>query len=300
MRQEPRLRSADIPVAELRAFAAVVEHGGFSRAADALAISQPTVSLRLQNLEEHLGLRLLDRRSGVTLTEPGRELYNRARQILTQIDQFDATAGDLRALRSGRLRVGFSTPAFAMPALGRLRRAHPDLSLALSAGNTASLIAEIEACAIDAAIMTLRAPPDGLATRLIAEQELILLSPAGPDAPRTLNWDDLASATVILREKGSITRELFEEAAAQSGARPAKLLEAPTREAVREAVAAGLGLGVVLSGEAGRDARIAASPIEGVKTRGGVYVAAAPDARALPAVAALFDVAAPGAATAGT
>ena len=294
MAQEARARSADIPIAELRAFSAVVEHGGFSRAAEALAISQPTVSLRLQSLEEHLGLRLLDRRSGVTLTEPGRELYNRARQILTQIDQFDATAGDLRALRSGRLRVGFSTPAYAMPALGRLRRAHPDLALALGAGNTASLIAEIEACAIDAAIMTLRAPPAGLSARLIAEQELAVLLPAETTAPTALDWDDLARATVIIREKGSMTRALFEESAERAGARCERLLEAPSREAVREAVAAGLGLGIVLGGEAGGDAMLSAAPIAGAAARGGVYVAAAPDARALPAVAALFEAAAPG------
>ena len=298
MGQEGRGRSADIPIAELRAFSAVVEHGGFSRAAEALAISQPTVSLRLQNLEEHLGLRLLDRRSGVTLTEPGRELYNRARQILTQIEQFDATAGDLRALRSGRLRVGFSTPAYAMPALARLRRAHPDLALALGAGNTASLIAEIEACAIDAAIMTLRRPPPGLATRLIAEQALAVLTPAAPGAPETLGWDDLAGATVVIREAGSMTRALFEEAAERAGARPGRLLEAPSREAVREAVAAGLGLGIILGGEAGGDARVTAVPIPGSAGRGGVYVAAAPDARALPAVAALFEAAAPDAADA--
>lgn len=299
MAQDGRSRSADIPIAELRAFSAIVEHGGFSRAAEALSISQPTVSQRLQSLEDHLGLRVLDRRNGVTLTEPGRELYNRARQILTQIDRFDSTADDLRALRMGRLRVGFSTPAFAMPALGRLRAAHPDLALALTSGNTASLTADLEACAVDAAIMTLRAPPPNLAARLIAEQGLVGLRRAEGAQPGPLRWADLTGGSVIVRERGSMTRAMFEDAAARAGAPPLRLLEAPTREAVREAAAAGLGVGIVLDGEAGADARVVASPLLGVSARGGVYVAASPDARALPAVAALFEAAAPGVQDAG-
>jgi len=284
--QETRTRGGDISFAELIAFAAVVDHGSFSRAAEVLSISQPTVSLRLQNLEERLGLRLLDRRNGILLTDPGRELYNRARQILSNVDAFHATVGDLKALRKGRLRVGFSTPAFAMPALRSLRASNPDLILRLSVGNTTMLVGAIEDCAIDAAIMTLRTPPLNLAARPMAEQRLIGLVAQGSPIGAALDWEGLSRETIIIREPGSMTRELFEDEARRSGLQPAQIIEAPTREATREAAAAGLGVAIVLSGEAGEDARVRQVDLGEVACVGSVYVAASREARNLPSVSA--------------
>jgi len=289
-----RVRGGEVSIPELRAFAAVVENGSFSRAAATLLISQPTVSLRLQSLEERLSLRLLERRSGIVLTEPGRDLYNRARQILSTLDEFAAAVGDLRALRRGRLRVGFSTPAFAMPALGRLRKDHPELSLKLTAGNTAALVTALRGSAIDAAIMTMRVPPGELATRQMAEQRLLGLVAAASPSPRTLDWTALAEETVILREGGSMTRELAEDQLERAGVRPRAIIEAPTREATREAAAAGLGIGVVLSGETGDDRRVRPVEFAPAAATAGVFVATSNGARTLPAVAALFEAAAPG------
>ncbi len=109
-----KTRFFEMNTSDLRAFVFVIEYGSFSRAAAELGLSQPTVSLRLRHLEERLGLRLLERRHGVVLTPVGRGLYNRARQVLAQLERFERSAEDLAQLRDGRLRVGISTPRFAM------------------------------------------------------------------------------------------------------------------------------------------------------------------------------------------
>ena len=152
----------EMNTSDLRAFVYVIELGSFSRAAEALGVSQPTVSLRLRHLEDRLGLKLLERRHGIALTPVGRSLYNRARQVLAQLERFERSAEDLAQLRDGRLRVGISTPRFAMRLLGRFRNAHPGVSLELSLGNSDTLLDRLQRSEIDAAIMTLRAPPDGV------------------------------------------------------------------------------------------------------------------------------------------
>ena len=119
----PGRREGGITVAALRAFVAVVEAGGFSAAAQMLGLSQPSVSAQVHNLEEACGLRLLHRRGRLELTEDGRTLLVRARLALARVDEFARAAGDLTALRGGRLVLGFSSPAFAMPLLARFSAA---------------------------------------------------------------------------------------------------------------------------------------------------------------------------------
>jgi DNA-binding transcriptional LysR family regulator len=283
----------EMNTSDLRAFVYVIELGSFSRAAEALGVSQPTVSLRLRHLEERLGLKLLERRHGIALTPVGRSLYNRARHVLAQLERFERSAEDLARLRDGRLRVGISTPRFAMRLLGRFRNAHPAVSLELSLGNSDTLLDRLQRSEIDAAIMTLRAPPDGGAHLRIAEQSVVaLLSCDDPLAARkAVDPRTLAEQPLLLRERGSMTRSLSEEMFEAEGVALRNFIEVPSREAMKEAVATGLGCGVLLSGEGGEDRRLVTRPLAGTPVAGGVYLCAEADTEMLPAVAALFDLA---------
>lgn len=281
-------------LADVRAFVAVVEQGSFSAAAAQLGLSQPTVSQRVQALEQHCALRLIDRRNGVVLTNAGRTLYNHARMLLGRALEFDAAARDIALLRAGRLVVGYAPPQFTMPVAAAFMQRYAGVELNFRSGNTDTLIAALEACTVDVAVLTLAEPRPGLVSHLLVRQRPALCVPVDhPFAARgRVGLADLAGHAVVSREAGSQTRVLFEAACAAHGVAPGRFIEVPTREAVKEAAAAGLGLGVVLDREAGDDRRLATVEIADISLEAGTYVVCLEETRYLPAVNAYFDVSA--------
>jgi DNA-binding transcriptional LysR family regulator len=276
---------------ELEAFVAVVEQGSFSRAALWLGLSQPTVSQRVQTLETSCGLRLLDRAHGVRLTASGREIYNKARAVLAGARDIEATAEELGALARGRLKVGFSTPSVAMRVLAQLKVEHPAVEITARQGNTAELLQMIAACEIDVGVMTLLNVPDGVRTQLIGPQRPLLCVAANSPLARrhAITLAELADETLILREDGSLTRQVVETACRDAGLALREPLVMPTREAVKEAAAAGLGVSVVLSGEVGSDTRLAVLEITDCASAGGVYAVGLSETEGLPLIDAFFD-----------
>lgn len=280
---------------DLRAFVAVAESGSFSAAARVLGISQPAVSQRVRTVESICGMRLIDRRTGAGLTAAGQELFHRARLVLARADEFDAMADDLRGLRMGRLKLGYATPAFAIPLVARFRAAHPGLQIDYHYGNTAELFAGLRQCRLDAAVTSLLEVPPDLVARRIAVQRLMLCVPrAHPlahGAPPELA--QLADMPLLMREEGSMTRTIVEQVCRERGLGFAQASVMPTREAVKEGVAAGLGLGFVLAGEFGDDPRLAAVPLADAPDPVGVYALCHAETADLPAVRRLLELAGP-------
>ena len=284
--------ASDPQLADLRAFAAVHEAGSFSRAAHVLGISQPTVSIRLQNLEEYLGFKVIDRRSGASLTEMGRPIYGRVKQILAQVDAFGATARGLEGLQAGFLRIGFSTPPQAMALIGRFRLANPGVRLGLSQSDTWSLLDALKKSEIDIAIMTMSGPPsEQFSSVLLERQRLAAMVPAGHRlaAQRRVTWRDLFDEPILLRAAPSMTFTQVEREAAQHGLALDPFLELPSREAIREAVATGLGVGLAFASEIGADHRIVACEIEDAEEANSVYVVGPAELGGLPAIAAFME-----------
>lgn len=279
-------------LSEIEAFIAVVDCASFSMAARRLGLSQPTVSQRVQALESAYGLKLIERRKGIalTLTRAGRRIYDGARQVLARAVDLERVARELGEAERGEMVVGFSTPALAMPVIARLLAAHPRIGVSFRTGNTSELLAQLAACEIDAGVMTMERPPMELRSALLAEQRLLACVPARHAWVRgePPGLQELARCRLILREEGSLTREIFERACGDAGVVLADVMCLPSRESVKEAVAAGLGVGIVLAGEMGDDRRLASVPIEGIKGAGGVYAVARPDTAGLPLVEAFF------------
>ena len=288
------LQASDPQLADLRAFAAVHETGSFSRAAQSLGISQPSVSIRLQNLEDYLGFKLIDRRAGAALTEMGRPIYGRAKQILAQVDAFGAAARGLEGLQAGYLRVDYSTPPQAMALIGRFRQANPGVRLGLSQSNTWSLLDALRKSDIDIAIMTMSGPPSPqFSCVLLERQRLAAMVPAGHAlaAQGRVTWRRLFLEPILLRGAPSMTFTQVEREAAQHGLAVEPFLELPSREAIREAVAAGLGVGLAFASEIGSDHRIAVCEIEDAEEANSVYVVGPADLGGAPAIAAFMDMA---------
>ena len=274
----------------LRTFVAVVQARGLSGAARVLGVTQPSVSVQLAALERACGVLLCHRKPEFALTDAGADVFVRARLILSRVDEFESALDHLQQA-AGRVSVGLSTPHVAMPLLAGFRAAHPAISLQVSMGNTTTLLEEVARCRVDVAVMTLREPPPNLLCVKVASPRLAVCLRA--DHPlarrRTLRPADLAALEIIAREPGSQTRALFDETLARAGVKPRVVMEVGNREALREAVAAGLGVGMLFDNENGEDRRFALVPLQGVPHAPGVYAVALNESLGIPGVQALVE-----------
>jgi DNA-binding transcriptional LysR family regulator len=288
-----RPRAATLNVQTLRTFVSVVENQSFSKAASALKVSQPTISFQIANLEEACGVRLLNRRPSLSLTEVGHEFYVRTRIILGRFDELFLEIDAFKQLQRGRLSVGFSAPRCTMRLLAHFTATRPGITLNTLAGNTQFLLGELERGRIDVAIVGLERPDPQFACHLVEELSLCVWAPIGhPLAARDqVRLKDLAEYPLITREPGSMTRSLFEDACRDQDFTPTYQLEIAGREGVREAVAAGLGLSVVLNTEAGHDERVDYVPIGDVVRRAGTYLVHMPEMIVSPAIADIVGLA---------
>ncbi len=279
--------------AQLRAFHAIATHGGFSAAAQALGVSQPAITQHVKALEQAFGARLFLRTgTGVELTRDGRDLLPKVREAILTLDDLGARMESGRALRSGHLALGLCAPFIAMPILQRFSALHPGLRLDVRFDNSSRLLALLSDHRIDVVIVTLTAPADGFICEKLVDQHIEILVPAGHRwwDSASVNPAELGGERFVLREEGSMTRHLFERGMAARGVEITPALVLGSREAVKEAVAAGLGLGVVLSRERGSDPRLRGVPVDEAAMAAGEYLVTLPDLRPRGAVAAFFEV----------
>ena len=286
----PPVRDSAVTLSGLRTFVAVGEARSFSVAARALGVTQPSVSVQLAALERACGVLLCHRKPEFVLTEAGQDLFVRARLILSRVDEFETSVVDLQRAQ-GRLVVGLSTPHVAMPLIARFSAACPEVILGTVLGNTSTLLEDVARCRIDLGVMTLLQPPPHLECVLVSTPRLMVCLRA--DDPlarrRSLRPADLAAREFIAREAGSQTRALFEATFAAAGCTPRLRMDVGSREAMREAVAAGLGLGMLFDIESGEDRRLALVPLPGAGHQPGVYAVALKESLGIPSVRAFFD-----------
>lgn len=237
---------------QLKAFHLVARERGFTRAAAAAKISQPTLSSHVASLEAAYSVRLVERRArGIVLTPTGRDLFALTTRLFELEDEARALLGGTKALRRGHLRIAADNAHHAVPIMAALRRDHPGLTFRLSIGNSAAVTRQVLDGEADAAVTAKVGPDARIHAVEIKRDRLILFGPRGGREPahRRIRLADLAGQAMVLREPGSFTREIFERAVAAAGIRLGPVMEAQTREGVRETVAAGFGLGAVFESE---------------------------------------------------
>lgn len=279
--------------AQLRAFHAVASETSFTRAAEALHVTQPTLSAQVKSLEETYGVLLFDRRGRRTEpTELGRQLLAVTRRYFGLETEAEQLLAATRALSDGHLRVGADAPQHVMAELSAFQRRYPGVRLSLSIGNSDEVLQELLDHRSDVAIIADLPEDARLFARPLRRDHLVAFVERGhPWAARgAIGLAELAGQRVILREIGSTTRRAFEAALARAGIAIADVLEIGSREGVREAVAAGLGVGIVSAFEFGHDARLRALAIEGAAIEVLESVACLADRRELRIVRAFLDV----------
>lgn len=235
---------------KLRVFAAVADREHYSRAAVALGLSQPALSSHVRDLERHFGVALFERIGrNVRLTDAGRAVQGYARRILALAAELEVAVGDVRGLRSGQLRIGASTTIgeYLLPAmLGAFRRAYPGIAVAVEIANTAGIADRLRHGELHLGLVGEPLDDPDLIVEPFRDDELVLIVPPGHAwAGRELAEGDLDAAPLVVRERGSATRDVADAALARRAIRPTIALEVGGTEAVKGAVAAGLGVAFV-------------------------------------------------------
>ena len=241
-----------LPLHHLRLFHAVAERRGFSRAAEALHISQPAVSKAVRELEGQVGTPLLERGpGGVRLTEAGAALAARATELFAVERAAEEELRALRGLAGGSLRVGASTTVatyYLPPLLAAFHASHPGVTLALTSANTQAVLELLARREIEVALVEGPVDDPGFAvTPWHVEPMLFVAAPTHRLARRrrAIAAAELSEEIFVVREPGSGTREVVERALAQAGIVPRRTLEVGSTEAIKQVVAAGLGVAMV-------------------------------------------------------
>jgi DNA-binding transcriptional LysR family regulator len=259
----------------LRLLVLVGERGSLGGAAAELGIAQPSASKRLSTLERRLGLVLVDRtRRGSQLTPAGRVVAGWAQRVLDELTGLMTGAEALRSKRDAELRVAASMTVaeYLVPAwIGELRRTHPNLYVGLQVTNSEHVPELLHSGAVELGFIESPRVPPGLSTRTVARDRLIVVvAPSHHWVRRRkpLNVRDLAATPLVVRERGSGTRETLDHALRRAGVDETRpLLELGSATAVRGAVIAGTGP-AVLSELAVRnditDGRLVPVEVEGI------------------------------------
>ena len=237
----------DATFRQLRVFSEVARQLSFAKAARALHLTPPAVTMQVRELEGHVGMPLFDRSGrSVTLTTAGEYMLVYTRKMLATLKDAEDTAARLLKLEVGTLTIGMvSTAKYFLPhLLAQFRREHEGIEIRLAVGNREQLVQMLHANEVDIAIMG--RPPKELATRAepFAAHPHVFVAPvghpltlAGPLAPEALRGQGF-----ILREEGSGTRAAVEKFLLQARVEPRVTMEMASNETIKQAVIAGMGL----------------------------------------------------------
>jgi aminoethylphosphonate catabolism LysR family transcriptional regulator len=251
----------DMTPSQLRAFHLVAESGSFSAAARDSGLSQPNLSGQVTALERAYGVRLFDRRGRqVVPTETGRLLQGITARLFAVKDEAQALLAGEQTLTRGHLRIAADSAHHVMPIMAALKERARSITFALAIDNSAIVLDSLLRHEADVAVMAKSVSDPRLHSVRLRTDRVVLFAPARHPLARRgrAPLKALAEQELVLRERGSITREVLEQAMAASGVQPRAIVEVQTREGVREAVAAGFGVGAVFESELGEDRRFRA------------------------------------------
>jgi DNA-binding transcriptional LysR family regulator len=235
----------------LQTFQAVVEHGSFLRAAEALLYAQSTITLHIQQLESELGVPLFARQGKkAQLNEAGRLLSAEAAQILGRVEALRRTMRELAEGDAGYVRLGAIEPAASLrlPALlVRFCAERPRIRLALEVGGTRAIGQRVAGGDLDVGIASPPPASLGLAFEPLFVERMALLAPDGHPLAQaeTIGAHDLRGHRLLLTEQNCAYREAIEQTLIERGAEPFSRIEIGSLGALKCAVQQGLGIGIV-------------------------------------------------------
>jgi len=240
----------NITLRQLRVFAAVARHRNFTRAAEALFLTQPAVSMQVKQLEHQLDVSLFEHLGKkIYLTETGEEVYRYTRTILQQLEEMQTVLGNLKGLERGRLRLSVASTAnyFAPTLLGTFCTRFSGVTVSLDVTNRETLLNQLAENEVDLVVMGQPPAEMDLVAAPFMENPLVIVAP--PDhklAKRSgIPLQRLEEETFLVREPGSGTRIAMERFFRGHGVNITTGMEVGSNEAIKQSVQAGLGLGLL-------------------------------------------------------
>ena len=237
---------------QLRSFYAVAQEMSFTKAAKLLHVGQPTITVQVRALEERFGIELFLRSArGLQLSTTGEALFVVARQIFLYEEQAVDLLRSVNGEVAGHLRVGTVGPSFVMKLVSEFRQSFPLVQVGLDSDNSHGVMRKILDAVTDVAITGHPGEDPRLyAVRLGSHEVQIFVNREHPWAQlESVKLRQLDGQPMIMREIGSMTRDAIEITMTKHGVHPKVVMNVP-REAVREAVREGLGIGIVSEAEA--------------------------------------------------
>lgn len=239
---------------QLEIFVKVAQLGSFSKAAEALFLTQPTVSERIRGLEEELGARLLDRLGrGAAPTKAGQLLLGYAQRILELHREARQALDQFQGRMSGELVVGASTipGEYVLPALiGRFKDKYPDIAVSLLIGDTQRVLDWVLEGRVEAGVAGAMIAHRSLEYRELMPDELVVVVSAGHPwhAKKVATLEEIRAEPMIVRERGSGSRYALERALAEVGLDLSAFRvvgEMGSTQAIKQAVKAGVGMSLI-------------------------------------------------------
>ncbi|MBM4309962.1 MAG: LysR family transcriptional regulator [Deltaproteobacteria bacterium] len=269
----------------LNIFIKIVELKSFSKAARRLFLTQPTVSQHVNFLERYLGVPLFDRLGKeVRPTRAGRILHTYALRLLRMADDAECAVAFLKGTKSGTIVAGASNipGEYVLPGiLGRFKAMYPEIAVTVHLGDTGGIVEKIVNYEIDFGVIGARIAHDQLqCTRFIDDELCLIIAPVHPWAGRRdVEVSELLTVPFVMRESGSGTRLMVEQALSKAGLQPSRLsiiAELGSNSAIKQAVKAGLGISFVsarsVADEIGMKL-IMTLPVQGLQIRRSFYIA---------------------------
>ena len=239
-----------VTLRQLKVFESVARNLSFSRAAEELYLTQPAVSMQIKQLEDNIGLPLFEQMGKkIFLTDAGHELHHYSRSISGQLADMELALDELKGLERGKLNISVVSTAnyFAPNLLAKFCQRYSGVTVSLNVSNRETVLRQLADNVTDLAIMG--QPPDNqdIATESFMENPLVVIAP--PDHPlsklRRIPVKRLGQETFLLREPGSGTRGAMERFFAAHQISINRGMETDTNEAIKQAVQAGMGLGIM-------------------------------------------------------
>ncbi len=235
---------------QIEVFNAVARHRNYTRAAEELHLSQPAVSMQIRQLEESIGLPLFEQvGKKIHLTEGGRQMFSYGRSIANLLDQAEEVFEALKGVERGTLTISVASTAshFATRLLAEFSKQRAGITISLDVTNRESLRRQLENNEPDLVIMG--QPPRSVDVEAtpFTENPLVMIAPVGHPlaTQKNIPLAHFANENFVVRELGSGTRGATQHFFDDHNVRFNKVIEMTSNEAIRQAVEAGLGLGVV-------------------------------------------------------